>query len=205
VVFGRKQQRTQTQLLMDELAESYGHLKSAAGHVAGGTAEKLTPSYDRARNAASRSWYTTRDAFAPLYVQMLEGAANARKEQEVKKNRWPVLVGLLAAGAAVGAAGAMVARRRRSAAQWDEYDPMPAVSDLSYGSQTAESKGSNASQKVTASAASAADSVSSQAGKLADSLHEKSSGRSGPTSDKAGSASDKAARKPSDNADETTS
>jgi hypothetical protein len=31
VVFGRKQQRTQTQLLMDELAESYGHLKSAAG------------------------------------------------------------------------------------------------------------------------------------------------------------------------------
>ena len=91
-MFGRKQQRTQTQLLMDELAESYGHLKSAAGHVAGGTAEKLTPPYDKARNAANRGWYTTKDAFAPLYVQMREGAANARKEQQVKKNRWPVLV-----------------------------------------------------------------------------------------------------------------
>jgi hypothetical protein len=201
VVFGRKQQqRTQTQLLMDELAETYGHLKSAAGHVAGGTAEKLTPPYDRARNAASRSWYTTKDAFAPLYVQMREGAANARKEQEVKKNRWPVLVGLLAAGAAVGAAGAVVARRRRSAAQWDEYDPMPAVSDMSYGSSTssstAASKMASATDKVTATAANAAESVSSQAGKVADSLHEKSSGR--------GSMSDKTARKAGDVADDTT-
>jgi len=199
VVFGRKQQRTQTQLLMDELAESYGHLKSAAGHVAGGTAEKLTPPYDKARNAANRGWYTTKDAFAPLYVQMREGAANARKEQQVKKNRWPVLVGLLAAGAAVGAAGAMVARRRRTAAQWDEYDPMPAVSDASYGSSTGSStsasKMAGATDKVTASAANVAESVSSQAGKVADSLHEKSSGR--------GSMSDKAARKASDIADDT--
>ena len=198
MVFGRKQQRTQTQLLMDELAESYGHLKSAAGHVAGGTAEKLTPPYDRARNAASRSWYTTKDAFAPLYVQMREGAANARKEQQVKKNRWPVLVGLLAAGAAVGAAGAVVARRRRNAAQWDEYDPMPAVSDASYGSSTSSSpaaKMASATDKVTASAANVADAVSTQAGKAADSLHEKSSGR--------GSMSDKAARKASDIADDT--
>ena len=201
MVFGRKQQRTQTQLLMDELAESYGHLKSAAGHVAGGTAEKLTPPYDRARNAASLSWYTTKDAFAPLYEQMREGAANARKEQQVKKNRWPVLVGLLAAGAAVGAAGAVVARRRRTAAQWDEYDPMPAVSDASYGSptssSTAASKMAGATDKVTASAANVADAVSTQAGKAADSLHEKSSGR--------GSMSDKAARKASDIADDTTS
>ena len=86
MVFGRKQQRTQTQQLMDELAESYGHLKLAAGHVAGGAAEKLTPPYDKARNAADRTaGSTTKDAFAPLYVQMREGAANARKEQEVPR------------------------------------------------------------------------------------------------------------------------
>jgi cytoskeletal protein RodZ len=134
-----------------------------------------------------------------LYEQMREGAANARKEQQVKKNRWPVLVGLLAAGAAVGAAGAMVARRRRTAAQWDEYDPMPAVSDASYGSPSgssaAASKMSSATDKVTTSAANVAESVSSQAGKVADSLHEKSSGR--------GSTPDKAARKASDIADDT--
>ena len=185
---------------MDELAESYGHLKSAAGHVAGGTAEKLTPPYDRARNAAGRGWDTTKDAFAPLYEQMRVGAANARKEQQMKKNRWPVLVGLLVAGAAVGAAGAVVTRRRRAAAQWDEYEPMPAVSDIPYGSSTSSStpasKMAGATDKVAASAANAAESVSSQAAKAADSLREKSSGR--------GSTSDKTARKPSDIADDTT-
>lgn len=170
MVFGRKQeQRSHRQQLMDELVESYDHLKLAAAHVAGGTAEKLTPTYDRAQGAANRSWSTTRDAFAPLYEQMREGAANARKEHEVqqKKKRWPVLVGLLAAGAAAGAAGAVVARRRQNAAQWDEYDPMPAVTGTSYGSEA------NVGHKVTAGAASVADSVSSGAGKIADTLHER--------------------------------
>lgn len=60
VVFGRnKPERTQTEQLLDELTESYGHLKLAAGHVAGGAAEKLTPPYDKARNVAARRWTTT--------------------------------------------------------------------------------------------------------------------------------------------------
>jgi hypothetical protein len=143
----------------------------AAGHVAGGPAEKLTPPYDKARGAASRSWNTTRDTFNPLYQQMREGAANARREQEMsRKNRWPVLVGLLAAGAAVGAAGAMVARRRRAAAEWEDYDPMRSIDDAYH---SVEPK-LTSTQKVTAGAATMADSVSAQAGKIADSLHEKS-------------------------------
>jgi hypothetical protein len=170
VVFGRKPPRTQTEQMMDELAESYSHFKQAAGHVAGGTAQKLTPTYDRARNAALRSWSTTRDAFSPLYLQMQEGAANARREREVsKKNRWPALVGLLAAGAAVGAASAMVVRRRRAASQWDGYEPLPEATEGPYG----ESKVSTATSKVSAGAASVAESVSTQAGKLAESLQEK--------------------------------
>ena len=170
MVFRRKPPRTQAEQLIDELAESYSHLKQAAGHVAGGTAEKITPTYDRARNVAVRGWSTTKDAFTPLYLQIQEGAANARKESQVqKKNRLPMLFGLLAAGAAVGATGAMVVRRRRAAAQWDEYDPMPPVTDVPYG----ESKVSSTASKVSAGAASVAESVSSQAGKLADSLHER--------------------------------
>lgn len=40
------------------------------------------------------------------------------------RKRWPMMIGgLLAAGAAVGAAGALV-RRRRSRRTWDEY-PTP--------------------------------------------------------------------------------
>jgi hypothetical protein len=168
-VFGRKKQRSHTSRLMDELSESYGHLRMAAGHAAGGAAERLTPRYDRARTAARRRWSTTKDTFTPLYVQMREGAANARKEHKVKRNKWPVVVGILAAGAAAGAAGAVIARRRRAVAQWDEYDPMPSLAEPVYG----EPKAGGATQKVTASAASVADTVSTQASKLADSLHGK--------------------------------
>jgi hypothetical protein len=103
---------------------------------------------------------------------MREGAANARKEHEVKRNKWPVLVGLLAAGAAAGAAGAIVARRRRAAAQWDEYDPMPGLSESAYGE--GQDRGPAATQKVASGAATVAESVSTQASKIADSLHEKS-------------------------------
>jgi cytoskeletal protein RodZ len=178
-VIGRSRARTHSEQLMDELNESYGHLKMAAAHAAGGAAERFTPGYDRARNVASRRLSTTMDAFAPLYEQIREGAANARREPGMKRNKWPMVAGLIAAGAAVGAAGAMIARRRRVAAQWDEYEPMPSLEESPYG----ETKGS-AAHRVTAGAASVADSVSSQAGKLADSLHERarSSGTSMGTS-----------------------
>ena len=167
-MIGRRRARTHSEQLMDELTQSYGHLKMAAAHAAGGAAERFTPGYDKARNAANRRLSTTRDAFAPLYDQIREGAANARREPEMKRNRWPMVAGLIAAGAAVGAAGAMIARRRRVAAQWDEYEPMPSLEESPYG----EAKPS-ATHRVTAGAASVADSVSSQAGKLADSLHER--------------------------------
>lgn len=212
-----KPSRTQTQQLLDELAESYGHVKLAAGHVAGGAAERITPTYDKARNATSRGWIYTKDAFSPLYEQVKEGAANARKENDVgKRNRWPGLVGLLAAGAAVGAAGAMVARRRRAAAQWDEYEPMPAIDDIGYGTDTAmadtsKDRMSSATKKVTASAASVADTVSEKSGKIAETLHEKA-GTSGSSdmsataekvSGKTGDTAEKAAGKAGDAASAT--
>jgi cytoskeletal protein RodZ len=179
-VFGRKSAPppTQSQVVMEELAQSYGHLRQAAGHLAGGAAEKITPTYDRARAAANRRLATTKDTFSPMYEQMREGAANARKarglqalqqlNEESKPNRWPALFGLLATGAAVGAVGAMIVRRRRAAEQWEDYDPMTAIDEAQYGDKQ------SPTQKVTAGAASVADSVSSQASKLADSLHEKS-------------------------------
>jgi hypothetical protein len=210
VVFGRKrEQRSHGQQLMDELNESYAHLRLAAGHAAGGAAEKLTPTFDRASTwasgSANKGWSTTRDAFAPLYHQMRDGAANARKEYRVsstKKNRWPMLVGLLAAGAAAGAVGAVMARRRQAAAQWDEYDPMPAVTGTPYGTE------SHVGHKVTASAASVADSVSAGAGKIAESLHDRAGKDAGtrPTgvagmAEKAAGAADKASGKVAGTAD----
>ncbi|HEX6873724.1 MAG TPA: hypothetical protein VF163_21705 [Micromonosporaceae bacterium] len=149
--------------MLNELTESYGHLKLAAGHAAGGAAEKLTPGYDRARSVAVRGMSSTMGAVAPLYVQVREGAANARRGT-AKPNRWPAVFGLVAGGLAVGAAGAMVVRRRRSAAQWEEYEPAPGIVEPSHAAATA-------SHKVTAGAASVAEGVSAQAGRIAESLH----------------------------------
>ncbi len=213
MVFGRdKPHVTHRQQLLDELGQSYGHLKLAAGQLAGGTAEKITPPYDRARYVASRRWSSTKDAFAPVYAQMRDGAANARKETEVvvvdKRNRWPMFMGLLAAGAAVGAAGALVSRRRKAAEQWDEFEPalpldeagFPITEPSGMGEPKASTKMSSATKKA---AASVAESVSAQADKLADSLHGKAS-RPPDTSaadavttatDKTASTSDKAADK----------
>lgn len=188
-MFGRRQSRTHTDQLLDELAQSYGHLKLAAGHAAGGAAEKLTPPYDKARNAASRGWSSTRDAFAPMYGQMKDGAANARKGADVshKRNRtWPMLATLLAAGAAVGAAGAMIAKRRRATQEWDEFEPEPVLDEPGYGleeprhaaAEPAKDKASSAAttagKKASAGAAEVASGVSTQAGKLADAMTEKS-------------------------------
>ncbi|WP_204002804.1 hypothetical protein [Virgisporangium aurantiacum] len=50
-----------------------------------------------------------------------KGKAKVMREQQSTR-RWPmVLGGLLAAGAAVGAAGAVIARRRANRDQWEEY------------------------------------------------------------------------------------
>jgi hypothetical protein len=173
-VFGRsKPAKTQKQQMMDELVESYGHLRQAAGHLAGGTAEVVTPRYDQARNVAVKGWTSTKGAFQPMVDQMRLGAANARAEfeqEQKKRNRWPVLVGLLAAGAAVGATGAMIARRRRAAAEWEEYEPMPPIGETPHVTER-----KSAAEKVTAGAASVAESVSTTAGKVAESLHGRSS------------------------------
>jgi hypothetical protein len=156
--------------VLDELGESYEHLRLAAGHAADGAAERVAPSYDRARELAVRRMGTTASTLTPLYEQMMHGAAKARKEnKKVSKRKWPMLVGLLAAGATAGAAGAMIARRRRAAAQWDEYEPLPNIDDMTYRGGAA-----GATHKVKAGAASMAESVSVSAGKIAESLHEKS-------------------------------
>ena len=190
-MFGRsKPTKTQSEMIMDELSESYGHLRQAAGHVAGGAAEVVTPRYDWARHVAAKGWEGTRGAFQPMVDQMRTGAANARSQYPVepsRRNRWPALFGLLAAGAAVGAAAAMVVRRRR-AAEWDEYEPIPPMAESPFDTDTR-----SATQKVSAGAAALAESASTQAGKVAESLRSKSDMPSSGASPTGGSTSGSAA------------
>jgi hypothetical protein len=89
------------------------------------------------------------------------------------------LVGLLAAGAVVGAVGAMFARRRRTISQWNQYEP--GIDDIGFGDSTAESHPISATtKKVAAGAAAVAETVSTQAGKIAETLHERTA-TPGPT------------------------
>lgn len=104
-------QITNGQLVRDELSESLGHARRAAGYAAGGVraavAPRLTPAGQRVRSAAARLERT-------------------RTEDKVASRRWPKLAGLLASGALVGAFGAFILRRRRER-QWESYEPMEAV------------------------------------------------------------------------------
>src|SRR5262245_56099308 len=122
---------------MNELNQGVGALRRAAGHFALGTAESITPTYDRARSAANRGWDSTRDTLNPIYHSLRERAMQARvsgalggqmmmpaamsksmakgpgrkarkRAAQHKSSKMRGLVGLLAAGAAVGAAGAAV-------------------------------------------------------------------------------------------------
>lgn len=188
-VFGRGklQPKTHGQQMRDELAESIGHLKLAAAHVAGGAAEKLTPTYDRTRRLTARGWNSTRGGIAPVLHQMRDGAANARRrlnpestlkvsvksKSKSKRGRTkPALVGLLAAGAVAGAAGAVITRRRRAAQQWDEYQP--GHTDPASSGGGVSHLGRTAKDKVTAGVATAADKLSDTAGKVSEKLHERS-------------------------------
>ncbi|OLB64324.1 MAG: hypothetical protein AUI10_11635 [Actinobacteria bacterium 13_2_20CM_2_72_6] len=128
-----------------ELNEGLDHLRQAAAHAAGGMGAAVGPKWDsakghlpptigKARYLAANGIDTTMAAFAPLLEAARTGAETATKkarkagkykagtkESGMSRKRTTMLVGLLAAGAAAGAAGAMVARRRNRA-KWDEYE-----------------------------------------------------------------------------------
>lgn len=129
-MFARRQAKTHSRLMRDELGQSVDHLRLAAAHAAGGTAAAVAP-----------RWQAMRGSMEPTIdrsVGKLMGAATVstrRASKQVGKaarlasgkkakprRRWPMMIGgMVAAGAAVGAAGAAVSRRRQR--QWDEYGP----------------------------------------------------------------------------------
>jgi len=113
----------------------------------------VKPAAGRVTNAASSSWDSTLAAFAPLADAAKQGSARAAKldskKRSKKDDKGPKILSftsttttetessshaglyaLLATGVAVGAAGALVARRR-TRAKWAEYEPGSLHSDAS--------------------------------------------------------------------------
>ena len=110
--------------------------------------DRVQPTAVKAKDAASSSWdsaLATLTAATEKAQRVSKSTAKASKKdakknakkldkragkalgRKQKKSRGSKLGGLLLAGAAIGAAGAYVARKRRQD-QWDEYDPTPVTS-----------------------------------------------------------------------------
>jgi len=146
-MFRRRQMKTHSRLMRDELEQGFEHFRMAAAHAAGGTALALVPTVDAAKRSVKPGLRKARGAtvatIVPLALAARSGAARAGRQAEVaaraarksalkgkakltgkepRVKRWPMMLGgLLVAGAAVGAVGAIVARRRANRTQWEEY------------------------------------------------------------------------------------
>jgi hypothetical protein len=113
--------------MREELVEGIEHLRLAAAHAAGGAAGAIAPRLDAARDRVepkvSRSveWVTetARDS-ARQANQAARKAKGKKRGASMTRSRWPMMIGgLLIAGAAAGAVGALISRRRQQ--KWQEF------------------------------------------------------------------------------------
>jgi len=133
-----------------ELGESFDHLRMAAAHAADGASGALAPRVDAARNVVKPRLESGMSMAMGGMDSMLSVARERSKDagkkagkmknkstkaaakltgKQQKSRRWPMAIGgLLVAGAAMGAASAML-RKRRNQQTWDEYGATRTTSD----------------------------------------------------------------------------
>jgi hypothetical protein len=188
-VFGIRR-KSRSELFRAELNESFDHFMQAATHAAGGVGATVGPRYGVARDyvtppatkikgAAANGWGTTVSTLAPLAAAASDGAKKAgkatskakgkavskmKKEPPKSSRRWPMMAGVAALAAVVGA-GAMIARRRRQQQQWDEYDPGRALDPVASESTTTAGGMSTPGASATSTTGTA---KSGKAGSMAD-------------------------------------
>ncbi len=148
--------------MRDEMGQSWEHFLQAATHAAGGVGASFGPTTGRMRRVTTRGMDSTMTTLAPLVAAYREGAADALKSSQkayaktAKKKKGGhvsrgsntgMLIGLLAAGAAVGIAGALVMKRRRQQ-QWSEYDPSQALESMRSESRSMTDKVSDKAENV---------------------------------------------------------
>jgi hypothetical protein len=191
LVLGIGRRKSHRELARNELNESLDHFMQAATHMAGGVGAKMGPGVSaargyvkptagRMRDAASHGWESTIAAIAPLASAAMDGARSAgdvarmaqfrkQREAERRRKRWSMMARLLGVGAAAGAAGALILRRRKQ--QWEEYDPTHALEPVRDDAHSAIDSAQESINRTAESGASAAgraaDRVGGAAGKMA--------------------------------------
>lgn len=208
--------KTHGQLAKDEFGVGVDHMLQAAQHAAGGVGSAVgprvhsmrsmvTPAAGRVRTVASSGWDSTVSSLAPIMAAAREGAREAteaaikakakadkarQKEGHVKQRRIGLALGLLAAGVAVGAAAALVVRRRRRNA-WEDYDPSDALESMM---DTVGSRASDVKDKANELTDKAKDAAGDMKDKASD-LTRKAGDSVQKAADKTGDAVQKAADK----------
>src|SRR5947207_7069802 len=123
-VFRRRQAKTHGRQMREELFEGIEHLRLAAAHAAGGAAGAIAPRLDAARDRVepkvSRSVEWITDSARDGARRAARKAKGKKRGASMTRSRWPMMIGgLLIAGAAAGAVGALISRRRQQ--KWQEF------------------------------------------------------------------------------------
>ena len=165
-MFRRRQVKTHTRLAREELNESFGHLRMAAAHAADGASKAVKPSLQKARGAAYSGASSLLEAAgdgsrkAKRMARKGKNKVTGKKESRLAGKRWPVLIGgLVAAGTAIGAATAIM-RKRRSQQLWDEYGSTRTTSDTDSVLGSAKNTMNAGIDKASAAASAAKDRAS---------------------------------------------
>jgi hypothetical protein len=171
-MFRRRQMKNHRTLMRDELAESFDHFRMAAIHAKDGTAAHIGPRISATRRSVAptlrKASGATLATVGPVALAAGKSAKSAARtgraklmREEPRVRRWPKIVGgLLIAGAAVGAAGTFMARRRANRSRWEEYG-------------TARSTMSNTGASMASSARQTAETGKQKVQSLADSAKER--------------------------------
>jgi hypothetical protein len=177
LVFGRRQAKTHGRLMREELNESFDHLRMAAAHAAGGAAGALAPRLGDAKKAASDSVDTMLDAAreSARQANMLAQRGTAKMTTRMRKKpaarrRWPRMAsGLLVAGAAAGAAGALVSRRR-ARRSWNEYGTAGTTEEARSMLDSAKSAMGTAKEEAAETLGAASERLSRDTGTMSESV-----------------------------------
>ncbi|MEV0651025.1 YtxH domain-containing protein [Phytomonospora sp. NPDC050363] len=98
-----KSAKNRTQVVRNELGQSFGHFRTAASHAAQGAAERIGPKVGSAM-------------------------VTIGLRKPPKRRRWPWIAGAIGVGAIAGVAVLNMVKRRRD--QWEDYTATEAGDDL---------------------------------------------------------------------------